>query len=225
MVEWIVDGPGITPPTDEVLLDEVRHGAVRHVPRARLAIRLLDVVVHSNRRWFGEASVRLDVLVVHGGGRSPMVEYAPSTFLFPRIADGDHLPIGQGGLLLFHGQPKWFLDMFVMLSRDKPGIAPLPGLVVELAMSDAVVSLEANALAMAGGVPDPQVLALALQSTLAVGQAALTYLGKETRSTIGLYRDSWLPGRDQWGVGRHPQHGLLTTKDVSLAFEIVQEPV
>ena len=223
MLDWIVDGSGLAPPAEGVLLDEVRHGAVRQVPRPRLAIRLLEMVVQKNQRWFGEASVRLDVLVVHGGRSS--VEYAPSTFTFPRVADGDHLPIGDGGLLLFHGRPKWFLTMFVAVSRDKPGLAPLPALIAELATSDAVVSLETNVLAMATGAPDPQMLELALQSTLAVGQAALTCLHKETRSTIGVYRDSWLRGRDKWGVGRHPQSGMINAKDISFVFEIVEEPV
>jgi hypothetical protein len=223
MADWILDGSGIYPRAEEVLLDEIRHGAVRRKARPRLAVRLLEVVVHDNQRWFGEASVRLDVLVVHGGGRSHTVEFAPSTFTFPRVADGDHLSIGDGGLLLFHGKPKWFLTMFVTASRDKPGAAPLGTLVSELITSDAAVYLEAQALAMATGIPDPQMLALALQLTLAVGETAVTFLRRETQSTIGLYRNSWLRDTDKWGVGRHPQDGLLKANDMSFAFEIVEE--
>ncbi|MER6957591.1 MULTISPECIES: hypothetical protein [unclassified Streptomyces] len=222
MAEWMIDGPGIALPSDAVLLDEARHGAVRRTPRPRLAIRLLEMVVHENGRWFGESHVRLDVLVVHGGSASG-TEYAPQTFAFPRVADGDRLPIGQGGLLLFHGRPKWFLSMFVALSRDVPGAPGLPALLNDIAASDPAVELQAQALSLATGLPDPDILGLAVQGTWAVGGAALARLTMETRSTIGVYRDSWLRGRDSWGVGRHPHEGLLRAKDVSFAFEIIEE--
>lgn len=222
MTEWIMGGSGAAPPSDAVLLDAVRHGAVRQAPRQRLAIRLVEMVVHNNRRWFGEASVRLDVLVVHGGGTS--AEYAPTTFTFPRVGDGDRLPIGDGGLLLFHGRPKWFLTMFVAVSRDRAGASPLAVFLKDLVTSEPAVTLQSQAMALATGVPDPQVLGLAWQSALLVGDIMLAVLRRETGATIGVYRDSWLSGQDRWGVGRHPATGLLTAKDVSFAFEIVSEP-
>lgn len=222
MSEWLVEGPGVAPPTAEVLLDEVRHGAVRQAPRQRLAIRLLEMVVHNNRRWFGEAAVRLDVLIVHGSATA--AEYAPTTFTFPRVNDGDRLPIGDVGLLLFHGRPKWYLTIFIAVSRDEPGASSLPALFTDLATSEPAMTLQAQAVALATGIPDPQLLGTAWQSALLVGEAMLTALHRETGSTIGVYRASWLRGRDRWGVGRHPVDGLLTAKDVSFAFEILEEP-
>lgn len=222
MSEWIINGPGVDPPISEVLLDEVRHGAVRHAARQRLAIQLMEMVVHHNRRWFGETAVRLDVLIVHGG--TTTAEYAPTTLTFPRVGDGDRLPIGDGGLLLFHGRPKWYLTMFIAVSRDKADASPLSALLTDLVTSEPAVALQAQALALATGVPDPQLLGMAWQSALLVGEAMLTALRRETGATIGVYRDSWLRGRDRWGVGRHPADGLLTAKDVSFAFEILEEP-
>ncbi|MFC4049825.1 hypothetical protein ACFOY4_09045 [Actinomadura syzygii] len=180
------------------------------------------MVIHENRRWFGDAAVRLDVLVVHGGNTT--AEYAPTTFSFPRVGDGDRLPIGDGGLLLFHGRPKWFLSMFVAVSRDKPQASPLAELVQDVVTSEPATTLQAQALTLATGVPDPQMLAMAWQSALLVGDSMLNALRRETGASIGVYRDSWLRGKDGWGVGRHPASGLLTAKDLAFAFEIVEEP-
>jgi hypothetical protein len=179
------------------------------------------MIVHDNQRWFGETAVRLDVLVVHGGNTA--AEYAPTTFTFPRVGDGDHLPIGNGGLLLFHGRPKWFLSMFVAVSRDKPEASPLVELVRDLVTSKPAAALQDQAFALATGVPEPQMLGMAWQSARLVGDSMLNLLNRETGASIGVYRDSWLRGRDGWGVGRHPVNGLLKARDVSFAFEIVEE--
>lgn len=223
MSKWVIDGSGIAQPTVEVLRHEVRYGAVRRGRRPRVAIRLLDMVVHNNRRWFSGAAVRLDVLVLHGGATD--AEYAPQTFTFPRIADGDHLPIGDGGLLLFHGQPRWFLTMMVAVSRDRPGAAPLSKRLGELMTSEPAAQLQAQTLALATGAPDPLMLGVAWQSALLLGSTMLATLSRETQSTsIGLYRDSWLGEQDRWGAGRHPERGLLKAQDVSFAFDIVVGP-
>ena len=220
MSEWIIDGPGTVRPPADVLLDEVRHGAIRRTPRPRIAIRLLEMIVHNNRRWFGNTAVRLDVLVVHGSPTN--AEYAPQTVTFPRISDGDRLPIGDGGLLLFHGRPKWFLTMMIAVSRDKAGASPLAKLLTDLVVSEPAVTLQTQALALATGVPDPQMFGMAWQSALLVGGTMLTALNRETGSAIGVYQDSWLRRRDQWGIGRHPAEGLLHAQDLSFAFEIVK---
>jgi len=39
---------------------------MRGRPSANLAIRLREVVIHDTKKWFGDAEIRLDVLVVHG---------------------------------------------------------------------------------------------------------------------------------------------------------------
>ncbi|MFF4940744.1 hypothetical protein [Micromonospora sp. NPDC000729] len=224
MSEWIIDGSGTAQPTVEVLRHEVRHGAIRRGRRPRVAIRMLDMVVHNNRRWFRDASIRIDVLVVHGGTND--AEYAPQTFTFPRIADGDHLPIGDGGLLLFHGRPRWFLTMMVAVSRDRQGAAPLTKLLGELMTSEPAAQLQAQTFALATGVPDPQMLGAAWQSALLMGNTMLATLSRETQSaSIGLYRNSWLGEQDGWAAGRHPERGLLKAQDVSFAFDIVAQAV
>jgi len=223
--DWLIDAAG-TPSGDE-LVQEVRRGSVRKGSTSpRLAVRLREIVVHDNRRLFGEATVRVDALVVHGsvGARSLADFYSPGTFRFDRVADGDRLPIGDSGLLVFLGRPRHFLDVFIMASRDRQESDTLEKLLAALAASESAMTAQIQLLAMAAGVPDPRLLSAALRAALLLGDAAITSLRNATSGTIGLYRNSWLRGRDAWGIGRHPTEGLFRVKDLSFGFEILEEP-
>src|SRR5713226_6533018 len=56
-----------------------------------LAIRIQDMIIHDTKKWFGDADIRLDALVIHGIGtkENPETFYMPQTFRFPRVRDGD----------------------------------------------------------------------------------------------------------------------------------------
>ena len=60
-----------------------------------LAIRLHDIIIHDNKKWFGGADIRLDTFIVHGQGKREKPEsfYMPGTFRFGGVKNGDHLPI------------------------------------------------------------------------------------------------------------------------------------
>lgn len=221
---WAIDEVHTVPSTS-ALVDEVRRGAVRKRPTPRLAVRLLDVVVHDNRKLFGEAAVRIDALVVYGNAKGQTLAdfYSPGTFRFDRVADGDRLPIGENGLLVFLGRPRYFLDLFMVVSRDREKSETLHALLEALAASESAVTAQGQLLALATGVPDPKLLAEALRVALLLGDAALVSLRNATSGSIGLYRNSWLGGRDGWGIGRHPAEGLFRVKDLSFGFEIVED--
>jgi hypothetical protein len=225
-VEWAIDETGSASPPDSALVQEVRRSSVRRAGKSpRLAVRILEIIVHNNRRLFGEAAVRIDALVVHGAASGKLADsYAPGTFRFDRVADGDHLPIGESGLLVFLGRPRYFLDLFIAVSRDKEGSSTLEDLLSSLASSKEALSAEGYLLSMATGIPDPSVLSGALKAALLIGDAALISVRKATSGTIGLYRNSWLRSHDGWGIGRHPAEGLFHAKDLSFSFEIVEEP-
>ena len=80
-----------------------------------LAVTLHNMIIHNNRKWFGDAEIRLDAVVVTGYGdeKDPKSFYMPKTCRFPGVKDGQTLPIGDGGLLVFHGQAQYFLDLFI----------------------------------------------------------------------------------------------------------------
>jgi hypothetical protein len=224
--EWAIDEAKARAPSGEELVQEVRRGSVRRGSTSpTLAVRLREIVVHHNRRLFGEAQVRVDALVVHGGagGTSLADFYSPGTFRFDRVADGDRLPIGETGLLVYLGRPRHFLDLFIMASRDREDSDTLEKLLAALAASESAMTAQARLLAMAAGIPDPKLLSAALRAVLLLGDAAIITLRNATSGTIGLYRNSWLRGRDGWGIGQHPAEGLFTVKDLSFGFEIVEE--
>ena len=54
-----------------------------------IAIFIKQLTVRETGKWFGDANLRLDALIVHGGKGEEL--YQPQTFRFPRVADGDNL--------------------------------------------------------------------------------------------------------------------------------------
>ena len=98
-------------------------------PGASLAVRLNDVVIHDARKWFGlGADIRLDAFVVTGPQRQATARYHPATFRFPNVRSGDRLSIEPPGLLVYYGVPAHFVDVFLLVSRDRKDSADLGAL-------------------------------------------------------------------------------------------------
>ena len=189
-----------------------------------LAVSLRELTIHDNRKWFGEADVRLDALVVHGHGAvgEPDSFYTPHTFRFARVGDEDPLPIGESGLLFFYGRPLYFLDLFLTASRSREDSDDLSGY---LAQGLGDPSLKDAFGDLAGLVVAPHVAAVtaALQAAARIGEFAYQVLRRVTGSTVGLFHTSWLEHRDGFGLGRHPEQGAFRVKDLSFAYEITVE--
>ncbi len=224
---WLVDA--VTPPEDDVW----RHLERQSRPLLRggkpsesttKAIRIQDIVVHNNKKWFGGADIRLDALIVHGYGNkvNPQSFYMPGTFRFPGVADGERLPTGEKGLLIFHGKPRHFLDIFITVSRDRKDSADLAALLTKnLGTADMQDSLAAL-LGLAVTNPTSAIIKTAFSAALKIGDLAYQVLHHITGETVGLYRDSWLH-RDKFGLGRHPEAGVHRIRDLSFWYEIADE--
>ncbi|MBM3486883.1 MAG: hypothetical protein FJX67_09650 [Alphaproteobacteria bacterium] len=111
---------------ERALAPTVPGGRTRGGSLAQLVIRFHDIVIHNNRKWWGGADIRIDVLVVHDNGAAGQAEsfYQPTTFRFPRVKDGERLPT-DGGLLVFYGRPQHFVDIAITVSRDRKDSADL----------------------------------------------------------------------------------------------------
>jgi hypothetical protein len=188
-----------------------------------LAATLRELTIHDNRKWFGEADLRLDALVVHGHGAvgEPDSFYTPQTFRFERVGDEDPLPIGDG-LLFFLGRPRYFLDLFLAASRSRDDADDLSSY---LSQSASDPSLQDAFGDLASLVAAPQVAAVtaAIQAAAQIGSFAYQVLRRVTGSTVGLFHCSWLQHRDSFGLGRHPDQGTTRVKDLSFAYEISAE--
>jgi hypothetical protein len=189
------------------------------------AVRLNEVIVHNNRTWFGEGDIRLDALVVHGNGSDAKTAdfYQPTTFSFPRVRDGEALPIGAPGLLLYYGQPTYFLDLFVLVSRDRGNSDTLAKLLEQKLSAQEMTPVVKPLLELATSAITASAITLALQAAVTIGNLAYGVVHAATSNTIGLYRTSFLQAADNFGAGPHPAAGYLTVKDLSFKYEILPQ--
>jgi hypothetical protein len=207
-------------------LGMVTRGVTRgagEVPSTALLIH--DVIVHDVRKWFGKADVRLDALVVHGYGQENDASsfYAPQTFRFSRIGDESELQIGEGGLLLFHGRPLHFLDIFITLSRDTKDSDDLATLLKKKLGSEELKGALGSLVGLAVAAPQVAAVTAAVGAAAVLGDFTYRVIRQVSGSTIGLYRNTWLQYRDEFGVGRHPGDNSYRMDDFSFWYEILLE--
>jgi hypothetical protein len=187
-------------------------------------VSIHDVVVYDNRKWFGGADLRVDALVVqgHGSTKDPGSFYMPQTFRFPGVQDGDRLPTGESGLLIFYGRPAYFLDVFISVSRDRRDSDDLAEILAAHVSAGDAESAIGSLVAL---VAQPEVAALkvALIAAARLGELAYEVLRAVTGATVGLLHTSWLEHRDRFGVGRHPESESYRLRDLSFWYEIVVE--
>ena len=193
----------------------------------QLAVTLKDIIIHDNKKWFGEADIRLDALVVTGYGQKddPLSFYMPKTASFPSVKDGELLPIGEGGLLIFHGEARHFLDIRIMVSRDCKDADNLASLMKGSLTSNEVKGAVGSLLGLAA-VAAPQIAVTAGISGAAVlGDFAYRVLRKITGSTIGFYCNSHRQYSDNFGIGPHPgpPRNSYRAKDLSFRYDITLE--
>ena len=226
---WLIDEKRPLSERNEKQLDRelssTRSGTRSGSWTPRLAISLHDITILDNHKWFGGADIRVDALAVTGYGTTEASSnfYVPNTAIFPRVADGDRLPLGNGGLLVFHGIAEYFVDLSIMVSRDRKNSDSLAGLLKAVLKSDAAAGIAASLTALAGGPPAVNVdmVKSALEGATAFGDLAYQVLRNATGTTIGLYRNAHLESRDGFGIGNHPGPGKATYKVNDLTFRYV----
>jgi hypothetical protein len=231
---WLIE-EGVLP--DKRTLQEIERGMVvspysilgkkwrvaQEVPN--LAVLLQDITIWDNKKWFGEADIRLDALVVHGNvvEGEPQSFYHPRTVPFSRVADGDQLPVDEGGLLVFYGKPLYFLDIFLTVSRDRKDSDDLATLLLNRLQEEKVHGAIAVLLGLAVATPTGATVTAALGAAAVLGEVAYEVLRQATGTTVGLYRASWLQHHHDFGIGRHPPEGTHRMKDLSFWYEIAPD--
>jgi hypothetical protein len=199
-------------------------GGIERLTAPPLAVSMHDMVIYDNRKWFGGADLRVDALVVqgHGSTKDRRSFYMPQTFRFPGVQDGDRLPMGESGLLIFYGRPAYFLDVFISVSRDRGDSDDLANLLAAHLDSGDVEDAIGNLVALVAQ-PEVAALKLAVGAAARLGELAYDVLRAVTGATVGLLHTSWLEHRDQFGVGRHPEVESYRLKDLSFWYDIVVE--
>jgi hypothetical protein len=227
---WLIEE--IVPPSEADLAKiERARGPVAPVGVTRgknapvLAITLHDVVIHDVRKWFGGADIRIDALVVRGRKQKDEEPiYQPRTFRFPGVRDGEKLGIDTGGLLIYHGKTVDFLDISIMVSRDRQDSDTLDSLITGAARSDAVTQAAQaiGALALSAGAA--ALVGPALAGAGALADLVYRLIKNICGDSLGLYHGSWLQVRDGFGVGPHPEdRSSFAIKDIAFRYEIAVE--
>lgn len=191
-----------------------------------LALCLHNIRILNTRKWFGEADIRLDALIFTGQMKDDTSDlYIPRTASFPRVRDGDELPIDKGGLLVFHGEARYFLDLMILVSRDRRDTEDLATLMADGLKTDGKANSAVGTLLEAAISPQATAFKAAVDATLILGEFACRLLRKATGSTIGLYRNTFLETRDDFGIGRHPgpNRELFNIHDLEFRYEINEE--
>jgi hypothetical protein len=230
--EWLIDE---AVPPDTVAIEQIERELNSNQRGGResfsqpqaitLAVRLQDIMVWDTKKWFGDADIRLDALVVHGNttGSDATSAYVPKTFRFPGIKDQDRLPTGENGLLIFYGNALHFLDIFITVSRDRKDTDDLATLLSQQLQSTELQGAVGTLVGLAVASPQVSTITTAIGGASILGNLAYQVLNKVTGNTIGLYRTSWLQYKDGFGIGRHPQEGSHKVRDLSFWYEIIQE--
>lgn len=192
-----------------------------------LAIRLQDIMIWDTKKWFGDADIRLDALVIHGNATEgePASVYMPQTFRFPGIKSQDRLPTGENGLLIFYGKALHFLDIFITVSRDRKDSGDLATLLSQQLQSPEIQGSVGTLLGLAVAAPQVSTVTTAIGGASILGNFVYQVLNKVTGNTIGLYRNSWLQYRDGFGIGRQPKEGSHNVNDLSFWYEIIREEI
>ncbi len=227
-IDWMIDE---SQPLGERDIEQLDAAASRGSGRTRkgftptLAVTLHDVVIHDNRKWFGEAEIRLDTLVITGCGdeADPTSFYRPSTQRFPRVRDGQSLQIDEErGMLIFHGPVRNFLDVFILASRDRKDSDDLASLLSPERGAGEVVGAVSALAGLVVAAPQALIVKAALDASVIIGQFAYRALSTATGSTIGIYRGSLLEKRDQFAIGPHPAppQSVFHKNDLSFRYEV-----
>jgi hypothetical protein len=187
----------------------------------RVAVRLPEVVVHSNRALL-KSSVRLDALVITRLEEGAGTPYHAATARFNRIRDGDRLPLDN--LLVYDGPVADFLDIAVWVARDDERGLDLAELFEREAGNQEVQAAVGSLLGLAVAAPHAAVAVASAAAVATLVRVGARLLDAAVDKSIGVYRTSLLP-HERFGAGdpatRHPASGLLRAQDVSLAYEVV----
>lgn len=180
---------------------------------SEIVVRLTDLIVDSCRTL--SADLRIDALIctrATGDARG----HTTWTRRFRGVVDRQRLDLDTG--VVFRGVVQDFVEVFLWASPDRDGVLTLDELIAQRAtvpeLADAIA-----ALAGAGARETPWTTSVAASATLS--RVAYELLGGPGR-TLGLYRTAFIAD-DNFGIGRHPSHGLFRTGEISCS--VLVEPV
>ncbi|RSM88691.1 caspase family protein [Kibdelosporangium aridum] len=190
-------------------------------PPKRIALRLKELTVHSNRSIL-KSRVRIDAVVITAAPAEEGGPYRASTMRFDRVKDGDRLPFDD--VLIYEGPVARFLDIALWVAKDDSPDTDLADLLVTQTADEQVSNAVITLAALAVAAPAAAAIAGSVAAVAVLVRSAARVLEKLQGNSIGVYRTTLLPHQKFGaadGIGRHPEQGLLRANDMSFAFEVV----
>lgn len=177
MTDWLIEEPAdARAVARSVVFEGARQerGKAAPAPAQTVALRLHDVLIHNNKKWFdifGGADIRLDAVVVQGNmiEADPAAAYVPTTMRFSGIGDGDRLPTDDYGMLLYYGYPRHFLDISIIVSRDSRDTDDLSTRLAKEMNSGAMKGAMATLLGLAVAAPSAAAVTAAIAAAATMG--------------------------------------------------------
>ncbi len=207
------------PPTSLRYLVPLRNLVHRGAPvPARVAVRLTELTVHSNRSFL-RSRVRIDTMVITAAPAESGGPYRANTMRFDRIKDGDKLPFDH--VLIYEGPVDRFLDIAVWVAKDDTPDTNLAELFAKETGSKEVAAALTTLIALAVAAPAAAVAASSVAAVAVLVRTAARLVDAARGSSIGVYRTTLLAYESFGATARHPAQGLLRAQDMSFAFEVI----
>jgi hypothetical protein len=186
-----------------------------------LTVSIKELKVSRAKDWWsldGRGEVYVMTSILDGSGTHPDF----TTKRFDGIADGDELPLGEGGMLAGSlVDPRWFLDLHILVMESDSELKNLGEYIDQAREKSGLKEL----LEKIGGLAafDPTKVtqvSFVVEAFLGLLTAALAANGDDHIATV---HDFYLKSQG-FGVGRHPQGGLDPFQGVEVAYEMDLEP-
>lgn len=169
------------------------------------ALTLRAVRVLNNRKLFGGAEVHAHTVIIDGypdmTSRNP---FWAQSLLFPNVRDGDLLSIdAQLGLQLYRGRPQDFLNLYVMVVRNKQAARDFAEVLKENMVGKGIGTLVGGAVSIFAQLPADLGVDVIRDLTTGAVNTTIDYFIKQKNPVIGVYYGS-LTRETNYSSGYHP---------------------
>jgi hypothetical protein len=211
---------------EELLVRAASRGARA---RATFTLLLRSIRVLNNKALFGSADVIIYAIVLDGypDMKSGKAFWAQQ-FAFPGVNDGSTLKAidPDHGVAIYHGRPADFLNMYLLVVRDKQTTRDLAAVLSDNLVAEGLGTLAGAAISTYAGLPPGITVPVVRELAKKAVETTLDFFAEQKNPVIGVYYASLL-ARQNFGKGLHPAafpDALLPCGDaLELAYEVTMD--
>ncbi len=170
--------------------------------KATYSILLRSVRVVNNKSLFGSSDVIVYAVVLDGHPGRP---FWAQQFAFVDVTDGATLGgiDPDLGVAIYQGQPRGFLNLYLMVVRDKQGARDLAEVLSNNLVAGGLGTLAGVAISTHEGLSQSVSAPMARELCTKAVETTLEFFSKQKNPVIGVYYASLLAGQC-FGEGMHP---------------------